>query len=56
MLVLREGTVEACARLDDAVRLSPWLAERVAEERDATDMAALVDDLVPGLARPTGRA
>ena len=56
VLVLREGTVEACARLDDAVRLSPWLAERVAEERDATDMAALVDDLVPGLARPTGRA
>ena len=56
VLVLRDGLVEAQGRMADAVRSSPWLAERCADERSDADMAALIDDLVPGVARPTGRA
>jgi thiol reductant ABC exporter CydC subunit len=56
VLVLRDGTVEAHAPMQDAAHMSPWLAERLADERSEADMAALIADLEPGVARPTGRA
>ena len=56
VLVLRRGAVEVRAPMRDAVRLNPWLAERLADEQSDADMAALIADLVPGVARPTGRA
>lgn len=56
VLVLRDGTVEVCAPMTDAVRRSPWLAQRLADEQADADMAALIAELEPGVARPTGRA
>ena len=56
VLVVRDGTVESYARMDEAARRSPWLAERLADEQADADMAALIRDLEPGVARPTGRA